>query len=661
MRKLIFTAALIVFGGHQIVSPKFLSAADAEPPVEPAFCLGNNRFLHLSRIETAAIAPDGKTLFTLSDLGIYKFDLQTGKETPLAAQSGARNSLSLSPNGSQIATVAGNGIAIFNTADGKLVAKTNNAAGASLAIGTDGKTLIWCESGQLNLWSGGTPKLLGECQPFYDPVYSADRKWMLVPAKTEQDTPGTLELYDLATQKKIATFDAGQHAFGVTEGGRNLIRAAIDPTDQVLATGGRDGSVNLWDLKTHKKTDELKPFAKPGQLPTEFTILIFSSDGKKVFAGGYEGIIHRWNLETKQVESDLKSPRSAITSLNVTDGGKTLVSTCYDGAVRRWDVAADKEIDPPQGYLGALYSHVSPDGKSVLLLDHTGRMDIWDLKTKTIRNKISPSGGAEIERAIVEPMFGFTGDGKQVFLIHELGKVVLWNADSGKKTASFTLPGNTQNAGWLRFCVGSPDSKRLILNLHREQLQAVDAATGKQIWASPKFAPDCMCYPPVFATDGKTMYLGLSINISGTAKLFVAQLDAASGKELARIELSQKSLNDMEFFQQPTISDDQSTLLIAAGIGPPQHVELVDLKSKKPMHNFNLLGDNFQISRDGKTIVGVEFDRAITTFDAANGKKLSSIPVGDGFVFSMQLLPETNQALLTRQGGQACAWNLKAP
>src|SRR5262249_21444344 len=153
-------------------------------------------------------------------------------------------------------------------------------------------------------------------------------------------------------------------------------------------------------------------------------------DGKHVFAGDYHGIIRRWNLETKQAESDLKSTRSAITSLNFSDGGKTLVSTCYDGAIRRWDLAGGKEIDPPQGYLGPLYAHVSPDGKSVLLLDHTGRIDIWDLKSKTIRTKVSPAGSIEINTSLVEPMFGFTGDGKQVFLILEFGKVLLWNANS---------------------------------------------------------------------------------------------------------------------------------------------------------------------------------------------------------------------------------------
>ena len=241
--------------------------------------------------------------------------------------------------------------------------------------------------------------------------------------------------------------------------------------------------------------------------------MLFSADGKQLFAGDSDGTIRRWKLRPRNRCPIWTAHHSTITTLNLADDGKMLVSTDEDAAIRRWELSTGQEIDPPSGYVGRLYAQLSPDGGSAVLFDHSGRMDVWDLKSRSIRTKIRPPGQQPINELFVdvEPMFGFTGDGKQVFLSSFEGHVTLWDAATGKQTTAFDVTGYSEEAGWLRFCTSSPDGKQLVLSRGRQQVVAVDAVSGKELWTSPQLAKVCMCYQPMFMPDGKSMYVGISV------------------------------------------------------------------------------------------------------------------------------------------------------
>jgi WD40 repeat protein len=290
-----------------------------------------------------------------------------------------------------------------------------------------------------------------------------------VGAPTEADVPSKVDVYDLVNLKKIDSFETGEGAFGYMVQ-KEIIRAAISPDGNQLATGSSGGTITLWSLKSRKVVAKLK-LAAPRTVPPEYTAMLFSADGKQLFAG---------------------------------DSG---------GTIRRWELPTGQEIDPPSGYVGPLYAQLSPDGGSAVLFDHSGRMDVWDLKLRSIRTKIRPPGQQPVKELFVnvEPMFGFTGDGNRVFLSTFEGHVTLWDAATGKQTTAFDVTGYSEDAGWLRFCTSSPDGKQLVLNRGRQQVVAVDAVSGKELWTSPQLAKVCMCYQPMFMPDGKSMYVGISV------------------------------------------------------------------------------------------------------------------------------------------------------
>src|SRR5690348_335078 len=69
-------------------------------------CLGSTRYRHPAAILQATVAPDGRTLFTLSEKGVYAWDLETGDGRPLFADERGRNALHVSPDGTRLVSIS---------------------------------------------------------------------------------------------------------------------------------------------------------------------------------------------------------------------------------------------------------------------------------------------------------------------------------------------------------------------------------------------------------------------------------------------------------------------------------------------------------------------------------------------------------------------------
>ena len=84
-------------------------------------------------------------------------------------------------------------------------------------------------------------------------------------APTEADVPSKVDVYDLVNLKKIDSFETGEGAFGYMVQ-KEIIRAAISPDGNQLATGSAGGTITLWSLKPRKVVAELK-LAAPAHRP----------------------------------------------------------------------------------------------------------------------------------------------------------------------------------------------------------------------------------------------------------------------------------------------------------------------------------------------------------------------------------------------------------
>ena len=122
-----------------------------------------------------------------------------------------------------------------------------------------------------------------------------------------------------------------------------VVSCTIDPTGTLLATGGADGSVKVWDVKDGFATHNLHPhggvvsalvFFKPG-----------GSDGSKsassihLASAGEDGKVKVHDLVARKQTATLDSHVSVVRSLRFSEAQQTLLAASRDRTLSLWDVS----------------------------------------------------------------------------------------------------------------------------------------------------------------------------------------------------------------------------------------------------------------------------------------------------------------------------------
>ena len=225
------------------------------------------------------------------------------------------------------------------------------------------------------------------------------------------------------------------HTGDVFSGGFGYVTSfAFSPDGNMLALGGTDETVRLWDVQGKK---EIAVFEEH----THVTSVVFSPDGKMIASeGGREA--HLWDITSKSEIAVFDE----IASFAFSPDGNMLALGGFDKTVRLWDVQEKKEIAVFEEHTHKVASVVfSPDGKTIAAEEDWGGVRLWDIIAKS-------------EIAVFDGIYSFTfsPDGNMLALGGFDKTVRLWDVQEKKEIAVFE--GHTQ---WLSSVVFSSDGKTL--------------------------------------------------------------------------------------------------------------------------------------------------------------------------------------------------------
>jgi RNA polymerase sigma factor (sigma-70 family) len=465
-----------------------------------------------------AVAPGGKLLAvtgdshsTRGDRAIHLWEWASNKPPrKVAAPERGVTSLAFAPDGKTLAAGSDDrhGVYLWDVASGRLLWRLSEPDGGNIVRGVaftpDGKTLAataysykpYHFVGGITLYdlASGAPRrrLVSGGESPEGVAVSRDGRW--VAARTNSGA----RVWDLASGREVG---------GEAAGHRSEANQVVAAAGGLIATGGDDTTVRLWDGATGRQRHRLDH-------------------------GGW------------------------VRAVAVSPDGSKVASSSLDDTVRLWDAASGREIYKLAGHGdhgGHRALRFTPDGRRLLAFGDDFYLRVWDVRNgkALAEHAIRPTGvkvpdpeadDADRERFELQGEALFTADGKRMFVRVGTEEFV-FDVSTGKERRKLTVGGRF----WVVRAL-SPDGRSLLVSEYAQATQVplpggktrlvypeahpvvlYDVGTGREVWRTfaAGFRPGAVAFSP----DGK-LVAATGDGPQGRIGLW----DAATGKEAGTVE-----------------------------------------------------------------------------------------------------------------------------
>ncbi len=307
------------------------------------------------------------------------------------------------------------------------------------ALAPDGKVIASAGEGHISIWEGVTGRLLrviraapGRVGPL---AFAPDGR------RLAAGGDGTVGIWDVTDGKRLQEF---RGPWSVVEG------LAFSPDGRALAVAHYPGTIRVLDSKSGQRLLDIRRprnRVSRGLGPDYFTGLAFAPDGKALAAGGQSQEVTRTRRTIRGRE-------------------RTLLLTAQAGRVWLWDFPSGKPratlAGHPRGLGGFAFG---PGGKTIVSTGQDGALRVWDTATgkqvrhATLTSRPGPAGGVAV------------GPDGRVFVAAG-GVIHPWDVTAGKLAAAWAIPGDGLAL--------SRDGRVLAVSDPQGYLSLRDPATGQE-------------------------------------------------------------------------------------------------------------------------------------------------------------------------------------
>jgi len=254
--------------------------------------------------------------------------------------------------------------------------------------------------------------------------------------------------------------------------------AALSPDGRHLVMGLWDArSLRLWETATGKI---LKTAPLPGALSQVLSVA-YSSDGRHLASGSFDGTIRMWNAATGAIMQTIKGHSSQVWSVSFSPDGKWFVSGGGDKVAKLWDRATGKPVRTLVGDSRQVNAvGFSPDSKLVLTGGSDGTLQLWSVADgMLVRTLTDPTPAAkQREKQIDESKLrgisavAFCQRGAIMASAYLHGKINIWSVADGSLRRTLDSGNGAHTFSF------SPDCTSIVFQTFAG-VQIWDVGTGK--------------------------------------------------------------------------------------------------------------------------------------------------------------------------------------